>query len=510
MLIDFDNGQFICTCHFNERHVPKQAGFSWNNEIKRWTTTNVAIAQKLIHRATPIAKEKILDRYIKIDPLLGLDLELIMPRGFKLKGYQDTTTRFCLARSASYARLSPGLGKTIVSAVVKNTLGPKWACFYICPSGLTRNVIEEFMKWDAGQHLHVYSESMIFKLDTTDDLRRRVLDYRHNMKMKILLVIDEVHHYKTPDALRTKALFNGIKPLADRVLCLSGTPMNNRPIELYTVLSNCAPETIDFMSYYEYGMKYCAGYRDKYGMNFSGHSNMKELSARIKAKFMIRFDTKDVIDELPDVVEELLVVAEDMPAHVARMDKKLLEFFSPEDIAKRQIALNVSVVEQDGKQMHLATYRRELGKLKVPFAIEAVNQILEDSDDGLLVFAHHIEVMQGLIDGLKKHKPLVIRGGTSMADRHETVKLFQSSKDHRLLIANIIAGGIGHNITKANRVLFVEASYVPAEIEQCIARAARLGQEKPFVFAQFLVYRNSLDRSILEAVLRKRKVIDYV
>jgi SWI/SNF-related matrix-associated actin-dependent regulator 1 of chromatin subfamily A len=273
------------------------------------------------------------------------------------------------------------------------------------------------------------------------------------------------------------------------------------------MISKLAPESIDFADEFEYGRKFCNGKKNAFGWDFSGASNMPELSNRIKEKFMLRVRKSDVLKELPPKIEELIFIADNAPGVVESMERDILKHYSPADLAKGQIMQSIG--KNEGEDLHISTYRKLLGLHKAPYAVEFIKECLEDNDESFIVFAIHTDVIAALREGLASYKPIVITGATPPAKRVPMVKEFQASSSRRLLRGNIQAAGIGLNATKASRVIYVEFSWCDKDNEQAADRAHRIGQVNR-VLVQYLVFRNSLDRRVMEVIFRKRKIGGYV
>jgi SNF2 family DNA or RNA helicase len=98
----------------------------------------------------------------------------------------------------------------------------------------------------------------------------------------------------------------------------------------------------------------------------------------------------------------------------------------------------------------------------------------------------------------------------SSSDREASVERFQTDPDCRIFIGNIQAAGSGITLAPASsHVVFVEASWVPAELSQCEDRVHRIGT-KDNVLVQHLVLEGSLDAVILRTVLKKQNVLTQV
>jgi SNF2 family DNA or RNA helicase len=320
--------------------------------------------------------------------------------------------------------------------------------------------------------------------------------------------IDEAHRYKTVLAQRTESLIGerGLLKSIKQVSFMSGTPIpNGKPIELYPILSRFAPEVIGHRAYKSFGMRYCAGflehtYADHSAYNFEGRSNIDELFSNMRERFMLRIKKRDVLKDLPLRTTEMVILAEDVPPAAHALDRALIRKHSPQDLAKKAIA-------PDSPQ---ATYLRLLGRAKARLAVHYIKDILDETDESALVFARHIEVVDALKKGLAKYKPLVITGSIPKDERHRLVKLFQKSgQANRVFILNQDAGGLGLTLTKANLVFQVEPSWVPGVNDQATDRADRIGQTR-IVHERYLVFKNSMDRAIIEGNITKRNTTDQL
>jgi SWI/SNF-related matrix-associated actin-dependent regulator 1 of chromatin subfamily A len=520
MKVVFTNGVYRCRCAYDDRHIPHRAGFRWDNENKLWYTPSYGVAARLSEYFDESASVETNRLRIQIHDWVG---GLSVPKGEKLLPFQKKAARFALSRNRSYLALDPGLGKTPIAAVIAESLNRSLhlSVVYICPPFLTRNTEIEFQKWAPSLDVERYfpgcpptdgvfivPDSMIAK----DDTKKAIGEFvkaNSGRGHSTLLFADEAHRYKNDDAARTRALFGkpGVQGIADkflRVVYLSGTPMPNRPIELYPVLNHSAGETIDFMSKYEYAKKYCAAFRGPWGWDFTGASNLDELASRVKGTFMLRYTKKEVLKELPAKTEEMVVLNDTLPPKLTKLSSEILKGLSKDDVMSGKI----STALQTG-ELHLATYRKELGALKVKPALEFLKFLLEESTESVLIFAHHKEVIKKLTEGLEEYEPLVITGETRMELRHAYVKEFQTNPRRRVFIGNIQAAGTGFTLTKATRVVFVEFSWVPGDNDQASDRAHRIGQ-KDNVLVQYLVHEGSVDQRVIETVLSKKKVTAHI
>lgn len=505
----FTQGFFLCHCDFETRHFPKKAGFDWSDGRKLWYTQSARAAVKLRQYFDDSAVSELSRMTIQNRPYSG---PLPFPKNKTPYDYQlDPAALFALSRDRSYLGLAPRLGKTIVSAIVINALQTK--AVFITPPFLTRTIESTLRAWTTGKprisrldpkeapleepDILIVPDSILFRPEVRAEIRE-LSELARTAGKKPIVFVDEAHRFKEENALRTKAIFggkdeSGIIDDFPKQIYLSGTPMPNRPIELYPILSKVAPETIDFMTKHEYGMRYCGGRWDGFGYDYSGASHLEELGKRVIGPFMLRIKK---VKGLPKKIEDIVVIGS-LPSKIMKLEAKLLREHSPEDLMAGRVSSD-----------HVSTYRKELGAIKVKPAIDFLRSLLDETEESILVFAFHREVISRLREGLSDYRPLVITGGVSNAERSRIELLFQSDPDHRLFIGNYAACGLGLTLAKAKRAVFVEFSWTATENDQASDRATIVGGEELYV--QYLVYENSIDRKTIETNLRKRKITSYV
>jgi SWI/SNF-related matrix-associated actin-dependent regulator 1 of chromatin subfamily A len=250
------------------------------------------------------------------------------------------------------------------------------------------------------------------------------------------------------------------------------------------------------MNKFEFGIRYCAGKRNKFGWDFKGSSNIKDLASRVMGAFMLRL-RKDLLG-LPPLTEGVVIIGENLTPALHALDTAILREHSPEDLMG-YLAPNA----------HVATYRKELGKLKAKAALPFIKSIIEDTEDNLIVVTVHREVIKIISEGLTIYNPSIISGDVPTNKRLEIAKAWQADTTKRVMILNNIAGGLGFNLTKANRVVFVEFSWGYEDNRQVYDRAHRHGQENA-VHVDYLIFKNSIDRKVIEVTERKRALGAYL
>ena len=156
--------------------------------------------------------------------------------------------------------------------------------------------------------------------------------------------------------------------------------------------------------------------------------------------------------------------------------------------------------------VHVAELRRITGLAKVQPVIEQLKDELAGGLKKIVLFAHHKDVITGLLDGLKDYNPVALFGGVSPSARQTAIDSFQNNPEIRIFIGQLAAAGTAITLTAASDVLFIESSWVPAENAQAAMRVHRIGQ-KDSVLIRFATLAGSLDEWITETVRRKTAVL---
>ena len=422
-----------------------------------------------------------------------------------------------LSGNKTYIAHEPGLGKSAQFICAVNTKpGP---ATIICPSFLKTTWAREITDWyiddfpsiDIVQDLANESK-MNWHADfliCSDAMIEKPWVQAHFAKLKTRhLAIDEAHRYKTPNTNRSIALFGGrnkkIKSpgliyKSEHVAFLSGTPLLNRPIELWPILYGAAPELIDFMPYQDFGFRYGGAVQDDRGhWKFLGSANEDELNKKIMGRFMQRITKAEVLPDLPPKIRQILNVDTDN----RKSDVKEL------DQALRALFRKTKVTEGDSLGDY-AKLRHANGLAKVDWVAGVVSAVLStDLSERIILFAHHRDVVAKLADALRALQPMVINGGVASHERTTIQDLFQSGR-RRLIIGNIDSMNLGLTLTKATRVMFAEYAWTDALNVQAEDRAHRIGLQDS-VFCQYFVLPGSFDEVMLTRVWDKQDKIERV
>jgi SWI/SNF-related matrix-associated actin-dependent regulator 1 of chromatin subfamily A len=336
-----------------------------------------------------------------------------------------------------------------------------------------------------------------------------------------VVIIDEGHYLKNPEAIRTRAVYGpklDLKgsPLATaaHVWVLTGTPLLNHAAEFWTHLHALRPDLIiipqlGVMDYDVFIDRFCVVNNGPRGARIVGSRNTYELAERIKP-LVDRKKMKDVLPEMP----ELRIVEHPLPADTfieRSLREELAEAMRDADLFDSDALDDDELLAavQSGR-VAFSTVRRLIGRAKVEPVTTLVNDFLDDAPDTkLIVFAHHREVIRDLAEKLKAHAPLVIHGDTGLKSREKIIHEFQTNSKLRLIILAIEAAGEVITLHAAHNVIIMEPSPVPMKNRQAIARAHRNGQ-KNAVLARFVLLPGTLDARLMSIIARKTRDIAQI
>lgn len=471
-----------------DKEALKREGYSaWKDDMGNWW---VSCWRLVVDESKPVLSS----------------LTAVCPPGLSFRPYQVAGIHYMLEHPQLILADEPGLGKTIQVAGLINALeGQLKRVLIICPAYLKLNWVNELRRWLVSS-LSVTMDSYGYATETNGlwvTNYEKVAKYLDENELEIsvdLLICDEAHYLKNSKALRTKVVLGQIK--APRRVFVTGTPVVNRPAELWPILKAIDPHGLG-SSWKYFHTRYCDAKKTLFGWDVSGASNVEELGEILRSKFMIRRKKSEVLNDLPAKVRRTVYL--DSKAIVAALRRE-------RDVLNKLLAEGTDLNDlfEHGRVEDLAELTRariELAHAKTPGACEMVLDALE-AQKAIVVFAWHRDVVEAIAECLRKNGDLVVahvHGDHSIEQRHEAVARFQAGKID-VLVATIAALGTGVTLTSANQVFFVELPWQPGVLEQAEDRLHRIGQ-KDTVVATYVLADSPVDRHIMGKITEKAEII---
>jgi len=406
----------------------------------------------------------------------------------QLLPHQVETVEFLRSRKRCILADAPRVGKTFPTTIAASQALP---ALIICPA-IVKTVWQSSFKRAVDIDAVVINGRNAAKLPPEADVI--IINYDVVQYVPLLfftrfktLVLDEAHRIKSHTAKRTKVCMDAMGNIP-RVYALSGTPIPNRPIELWPLLKGLG---IYRGGYYDFAARYAKMWKAPWGIDVSGASNLPELKA-LMAPNVLRRKKEDVFKDYKQ--PQVSLITFDLPVHKREQEFDANALFENPD----------ALMAFEG----LAEIMRMAGEAKVNPAAEFIEDLLAQGEP-VIAFVHHKTVAAALAEKLKAYKPRTITGETTEKKRTSAISDFQSGETN-LIIGNIAAMSEGVDLSRADTVVFVEATWQTSALEQASSRMENVVKSGFTPLVYLLTIRASLDHTILGKVLRKLNIIDQI
>ena len=436
-------------------------------------------------------------------PKLNATLRDYQKYGYKwLKYLTDNNLGACLADDM-------GLGKTLQAIALLTNLHEekKKKSMVIMPKSLIYNWENEIKRFSPKLKVGVYyginrDFSSLKKADvilTTYGTIRNDIENLLEQKFD-LLVLDESQNIKNINSQTTKAvlLLNAKKRVA-----LSGTPIENNLLELYSLFRFLNPEM--FGSVQEFTNDYIVPIQ-----KYSDTSTIEELRKKIYP-FLLRRVKKEVLADLPDKIEKLVYV--DMNDEHRRFYEERRKYYYSllEKNTSSQGNFDKFFVLQAINELRHIVSSPELESKKIisskkEVLIENVIEAIENNHK-VLVFVNYLSSIESICVSLKENKIKYLKMTGQTKDRQNLVDKFQNDSRYKVFVMTLKTGGVGLNLVSADTIFIYDPWWNTTVENQAIDRAYRLGQDKT-VFAYKMIMRNTIEEKILKLQEMKNKLLD--
>ncbi|MER5650987.1 SNF2-related protein [Streptosporangium sp. NPDC002524] len=422
-------------------------------------------------------------------------------RRVSLRGYQSFGARFALAQRRVILGDEMGLGKTVEAIAALAHLWARGERHFLvaCPASVQINWVREvetrstlraysLRGGDRGAALAEWIRTGGVAVTTIDTLHRLEIPGDVTLGM---LVVDEAHYVKNPAARRSQAVARWCGR-TDRVLFMTGTPMENRVEEFRNLIGYLRPDLLPGIRNGD-----TAAPATVAGVGAGAGAARAQSFRRAVAPVYLRRNQEDVLTELPDLV------------HVDEWEE-----FSAADLA----AYRKAVASGNFMAMRRAAYAVPETSAKLQRLLELVDEAA-GNDLKVVVFSYFRDVMTAVHRALggtgepghpgdpggRVHGP--ISGDLGTARRQQVIDEFTAAPGHAVLLSQIQAGGIGVNLQAASVVIICEPQVKPTMESQAVARAHRMGQVRKVQVHRILT-ADSVDQRMLDILRGKVGLFD--
>ena len=440
-----------------------------------------------------------------------------------------------------------GLGKTIQSITYVLWLREEWArnhsgkgkgkkkeptppVLIVCPKSVLDVWAGETEKFAPGVRVmvirnkeqadvkHILSEVDMVVINYA---QLRVCGNQINSIKWLTVILDEGQQIKNPDSKAAKA---AREIIAYNRLVLSGTPIENRLLDMWSLMAFAMPGVLGSRAYFK---KRFDKRKDSQSQN--------RLAARLKP-FLLRRTKQQVAKDLPPRTEEVVLARMEgiqlqLYRHELRqIQKALLRLDSNEEVKKnsfailqglmklRQICCHPAllpdfkeIVEKRGLKADLGTAElnyRDVSSAKLNALFYLLDQLREEGHK-VLVFSQFVKMLDIIKDRLVEENRTFHYLTGQVKDRKGVIESFQTTKEPSVFLLSLKAGGAGLNLTSASYVVLYDPWWNPAVESQAIDRTHRIGQKNK-VIAYRLITRDSVEEKIRKLQILKSQLVTNV
>lgn len=409
--------------------------------------------------------------------------------------HQVQARDFLLSRRRAILADAPRVGKTMPAASAAIQHLP---ALVICPAVVKPGWVKAFAALGyQAQEIKGRAAAQAVKPEGIVVINYDLLPDLQQLDGWATVILDESHRIKTPTAKRTKSAIKIMKA-TPRVYALSGTPIPNKPIELWPLLHGLG---IYKRSWLEFAFRYCKAWNPPWGgLDVSGASNLPELRERLKPH-VLRRKREQVFTGYQHPVVSMVEL--DLP------NDKREKVFDADAVAEAVSANPNAILAIEG----LSEIMREGGERKAPLAADFIRaRIEQEPAEPLVVFAWHKSVVAILSESLKQDPPIshvVVTGETSASAKQQAIDDFQAGQV-QVIIGNISSISEGVDLSRANTVIFAESTWQTSALEQASARVENINKQGCAPLIYLLTIRASLDSIVLSKVLKKVGIIEQI
>ena len=510
------------------RAVKRIPGITWDKKTSAWVAPMSSLSecadwakQFSIHvdESTHARIQEIINtrtELVEQSRLTDADLDVA---GLPLLPYQRAGVKYASQAKRCFIADDMGLGKTL-QAIATLERTEAFPAVVVCPPTLVLNWAKEYEKWLPHRKVSTVKNRSDFPASGYDVVvvgYSNIHAWVNRLQGHQAYIFDESHYCKSPDAQRTKAAVKIARsaPKDGVILCLTGTPVTNRPAE-YAPQLDILGKLADFGGKWGFYRRYCNAFRDRFGQwNISGNSNLDELNDRLRGNCYIRRTKEQVLDDLPPVRHNRVIVE--------GTESSLREYRKAEaDIVKYMMERARQIAEELGESPNSAAVRAKmraernehlvrigvLRKLAAKAKMGAVTEWIDsriEAGEKVVVAAHHREVVDELAS---KYGNIKIQGGMDVSDVELSKQMFQEKgvTEAPVIVLSIQAAKTGHTLTASQNVLFVEMPWTPSDVDQTYSRCHRLGQ-RGSVTATYMLCEGTIDERIYDVIEEKRNVV---
>lgn len=310
--------------------------------------------------------------------------------------------------------------------------------------------------------------------------------------------------YGFVSSLSKDGLHATIKTQIPHLMGLSGTPLTNRPAELWSSLNLIWPEY--FPAFHPFAWDYCDPVFEYNRWSYKGSSNLPKLHRKLKRVGMIRRLKRDVAKDLPKKQITVVPMEINNRKEYKEAQNDFINWLAQKDSAKAERASRAKKIAQ------ISYLKRLAAKGKLKNVKDWIDTFLEESESKLILGCIHHEIIDNLNN---KYKQISVQftGKTPPKNRRHAIMEFRKNAKRRLFIGQIQAAGLGVDGLQevSHTSVVIELPWDPGTLSQFFDRIHRIGQSKD-VNIYIFVAKNTLEERLCQIIQGKQdnltKILD--
>lgn len=440
----------------------------------------------------------------------------------ELYPYQKNGIDFALFRKAAIIADDMGLGKTIQAigaAVLKKRIFDFKKTLVVCPASLKEQWTKEIEKFsdekaliiqgfpDEREKQYLDKDHFFFIVNYETLLRDQLALNKAGFDFLILDEAQRIKNYETKTASSIRRL------QFKHVLVITGTPIENRLIDIFSIVSAINPYF--FGPLWEFSYQHCLFDPEKHD-KINGYYNLQKLQKQLEP-ILIRREKRNVLDQLPNVQQinvpvNLSPLQADYHASYTKGIATIIrkKFMTPYDLQKLQLLLASMRMVCDSTYL-IDEETNESPKLEELKYILLEKLDVVNSDIKIIIFSEWVKVHK-LIGHILRENNIgftELNGSVPVKLRGELIRKFETNP-HCKIFLSTEAGGSGLNLQVADTLINFELPWNPAKKNQRIGRIDRLGQKSNKLTIFNFITRNSIEQQIAAGLLVKQNLFDGV
>lgn len=499
----------------------------YDKKTKIWEI-DITSLPKILDKFTIYDNIELIDNSLNIDQdiLLKIDSQNLRTKPFD---YQLDGINYGLNHDKWLLLDAPGLGKTLQVIYIAEALKKQDLiehCLIICGINTLKynwkkeiykhgtedaiilgerintkgKIINEGIKYRKEQLSKKINEFfIIINIETLRD--DEIVKLINNGKNKIdMIVVDEIHHCKSPTSQQGKNL-QKLKNATYKI-GLTGTLIMNSPLDSYVPLKWIGKEHSNYSTFRNYYLKYGGFFHNE----IIGYKNINILKKEIeevslrRTKEILNLSEKTIIDEFVDMDNQQRIFYDNIINGV-------FEDIDKVELDSDQVLSLVSRLRQATSSPSILT-SQNIQSSKILRAVDLSEQIVYNNDK-VVIFSIFKETLNQLKNKLEVFNPLLCTGDYSDEEISRNIEKFQNDDSCKILLATTQKMGTGVTLTAASYMIFIDCPWTSADCEQCEDRIHRIGS-KNSVLIYYLWNTDTFDMQVKQIVQDKSLVEDYI